>query len=53
MKGLTKDQFELAYRRLCDHEGTSCDPWDIGWAWLEYQRGSLDDTTLKALEHFV
>ncbi len=34
---MTKDEFELAFRRYCDSAGASYDPWDIEANWQDYQ----------------
>ena len=34
---MSKDQFELAFRRYCDDGGFSYDPWDIAVRWDDYQ----------------
>ena len=33
----SKDEFELAYRRAMDKDGSSYDPWDLAFAWTQYQ----------------
>ncbi len=35
---LTHDQFELAYRRLCDVNGNMCDEWDIECLFSKYEK---------------
>ncbi len=35
---INKDQFELAFRRAMDDEGSSYDEWDIAVNWREYQK---------------
>lgn len=49
---VTKDQFELAFRRHQDEAGCSYDQWDIEVNWINYQEAPeehwLHDTLKKS-----
>ena len=44
---MTKDEFELAYRRTMDEGGHSYDAWDIKQAWYGYQQNPKDFDWVK------